>query len=151
MFAENNMGSLQPQTSLGRLKCDRVPGMADDGSITTTAFAVWKTLVISTPTVVEAFTGTLTVEKCDRRLREWGQRLVDRAEVELSVSGLDQVPSGPVVLMSNHQSHFDIPILYTVFPRSLRMVAKAELFRFPLWGRAMRNAGFVPVDRSGDR
>ena len=31
------------------------------------------------------------------------------------------------------------------------MVAKAELFRVPVWGRAMREAGFVSVDRSGNR
>jgi 1-acyl-sn-glycerol-3-phosphate acyltransferase len=31
------------------------------------------------------------------------------------------------------------------------MVAKAELFAVPIWGRAMREAGFVSVDRSGDR
>ena len=31
------------------------------------------------------------------------------------------------------------------------MVAKAELFKVPVWGRAMRAAGFVRVTRSGDR
>ena len=55
------------------------------------------------------------------------------------------------VYMSNHQSNLDIPILYSVFPGTLRMVAKAELFKVPLWGRAMREAGFVRVTRSGDR
>src|SRR6185312_12425512 len=53
--------------------------------------------------------------------------------------------------MSNHQSHLDIPILYSIFPGTLRMVAKAELFKVPVWGRAMRAAGFVRVTRSGDR
>jgi 1-acyl-sn-glycerol-3-phosphate acyltransferase len=55
------------------------------------------------------------------------------------------------VYMSNHQSNVDIPILYSVFPGTLRMVAKAELFKVPLWGRAMKEAGFVRVTRSGDR
>ncbi|MGZ3440450.1 MAG: lysophospholipid acyltransferase family protein, partial [Polyangia bacterium] len=45
----------------------------------------------------------------------------------------------------------DIPILFSVFPGTLRMVAKAELFKVPLWGRAMKEAGFVRVTRSGDR
>jgi 1-acyl-sn-glycerol-3-phosphate acyltransferase len=47
--------------------------------------------------------------------------------------------------MSNHQSHLDIPILFSVFPGRLRMVAKAELFKVQLWGRAMKAAGFVAL------
>jgi len=50
--------------------------------------------------------------------------------------------------MSNHQSHLDIPILYATLPSpTIRMLAKAELFRIPLWGRAVRAAEFVEVDR----
>jgi 1-acyl-sn-glycerol-3-phosphate acyltransferase len=123
------------------------------GSYAATGFALWKTLAISAPTVVEAAVGRLTAEKCDLRLRAWGRALVERAAVDLQVEGLDRLPpeGTSLVLMSNHQSHFDIPILYAIYPRPLRMVAKAELFKVPVWGHAMRSAGFVPVDRSGDR
>jgi 1-acyl-sn-glycerol-3-phosphate acyltransferase len=124
---------------------------ASEGSYAATVFALWQTLRISAPTVIEAVTGLLTVQRCDERLASWGKALVAKAEVELEISGLEHLPAGPHVVMSNHQSHFDIPILYAVYPRSLRMVAKAELFKWPIWGRAMREAGFVAVDRSGDR
>ncbi|HEY7955935.1 MAG TPA: lysophospholipid acyltransferase family protein [Polyangia bacterium] len=121
-------------------------------TVADTGYALWKTLEISVPTVVDALAGRLTVERSDARLRSWSQALLDRAEVELSVSGLDRVPlDRAYVLMSNHQSHFDVPILYRAWPGTLRMVAKAELFRVPVWGRAMRAAGFVAVDRSGNR
>jgi len=50
--------------------------------------------------------------------------------------------------MSNHQSLYDIPALYQTLPLRLRMVAKAELFRIPIWSQAMRAAGFVELDRS---
>jgi 1-acyl-sn-glycerol-3-phosphate acyltransferase len=117
-----------------------------------TAYAIYKTLAISAPTVVEAAIGRLSPEVCDARLTGWGRALIDRAEVKLQVSGLENVPAGSAfIVMSNHQSHFDIPILYCVWPGRLRMVAKIELFRVPVWGRAMRVAGFVPVDRSGNR
>jgi 1-acyl-sn-glycerol-3-phosphate acyltransferase len=53
--------------------------------------------------------------------------------------------------MSNHQSHLDIPILFVTFAGRLRMVAKRELFNVPFFGPAMRRAGIVEVDRSGDR
>jgi 1-acyl-sn-glycerol-3-phosphate acyltransferase len=116
------------------------------------AYVVWKTAEISVPTFADAFLRRLTVDKCDERLRRWSRALVRHAEIDLTVEGLDHVPRDHAcVYMSNHQSHYDIPILFAIFPGTLRMVAKAELFRVPVWGRAMREAGFVSVDRSGDR
>jgi 1-acyl-sn-glycerol-3-phosphate acyltransferase len=51
--------------------------------------------------------------------------------------------------MSNHQSHMDIPMLYATLPSpTIRMLAKTELFRIPLWGRGLRAAEFIEVDRS---
>ncbi|MEO7730482.1 MAG: lysophospholipid acyltransferase family protein, partial [Kofleriaceae bacterium] len=51
--------------------------------------------------------------------------------------------------MSNHQSHLDIPMLYATLPSpSIRMLAKTELFKIPLWGRGLREAEFIEVDRS---
>jgi 1-acyl-sn-glycerol-3-phosphate acyltransferase len=117
-----------------------------------TAYSIWKTLAISAPTVAEAAVGRLKPEVCDARLTGWARALVDRAEVVLEVNGAERVPRDRAfIVMSNHQSHFDIPILYCVWPGRLRMVAKVELFKVPIWGRAMRAAGFVPVDRSGNR
>ncbi|NLE85865.1 MAG: 1-acyl-sn-glycerol-3-phosphate acyltransferase [Myxococcales bacterium] len=52
------------------------------------------------------------------------------------------------VIMSNHQSLYDIPVLFCALPLSFRMVAKQELFRIPVWGRAMLAAQFVCIDRS---
>jgi 1-acyl-sn-glycerol-3-phosphate acyltransferase len=121
------------------------------GSYGITAFAVWKTLEVSLPTVMEALVGRLSMAVCDQRLQGWARALVDRAEVQLEIHGRERLTDEPCVLMSNHQSHFDIPICFVAYPRTLRMVAKAELFRVPIWGRAMREAGFVSVDRSGDR
>jgi 1-acyl-sn-glycerol-3-phosphate acyltransferase len=122
------------------------------GSVGATAFSIYKTLAITLPTVADAILGRLTLERADARLSSWGRALVRRADVDLTVEGLANVPRDRAcIYMSNHQSHFDIPILYSVFPGTLRMVAKAELFRVPLWGRAMREAGFVRVTRSGDR
>src|ERR1019366_817617 len=45
-------------------------------------------------------------------------------------------------------SFYDVPVLYYVLGGNLRMVAKKELFDVPIFGRAMREAGFIEVDRS---
>ena len=115
-------------------------------------YAAYKTLAISFPTVMEAAVGRLSMERSDERLRGWAQALVANARAELVIEGLDQVPRDRAcVVMSNHASHVDIPILFSFWPTRLRMVAKAELFKVPIWGRAMRQAGFVPVTRAGNR
>lgn len=107
-----------------------------------------ETLAISAPTVIEAFQGRVQRPICDERLARWSRRLLEQAEVDLEVHGYEQVPKDETfILMSNHRSLYDIPVLFQAFPRTLRMVAKSELFRVPIWGQAMRIAGFIEVDR----
>ena len=54
------------------------------------------------------------------------------------------------MLLSNHTSLLDIPAVCATFPGSVRFVAKAELRRVPVFGRAMAEAGVLFVNR-GDR
>jgi 1-acyl-sn-glycerol-3-phosphate acyltransferase len=114
------------------------------------ANATYHTLRICIPTVVQSALGTLTTPVCDARLDSWSAALVRYAKIGIDVIGLEQVPDGEAfVVMSNHRSHYDIPVLFQALrPRRLRMVAKAELFRVPIWAGAMRAAGFVEVNRS---
>ena len=58
-----------------------------------------------------------------------------------------QPPPGGYVYLANHQSLFDIPALLAAIPRPSRFMAKRSLFQIPVFGWAMRQAGFVPVDR----
>jgi 1-acyl-sn-glycerol-3-phosphate acyltransferase len=111
---------------------------------------VYETARITLPTFVEAISGRISRDKGDARVKRWSKRIVDRARMRLDVRGLNDVPNDRAfVYMSNHQSHMDIPVLYRTVPaRTLRMVTKKELFRIPLWGRAMRDSGFIEVDRS---
>ena len=110
------------------------------------------TLRISVPTLFDALRGKLTPEVCDARLDWWSKRLLGQAEVSLRTSGVEHAErasgTSAFVVMSNHQSLYDIPALYQTLPLRLRMVAKAELFRIPIWAQAMRAAGFVELDRS---
>ena len=115
------------------------------------ALAIVETARISLPTLVEGVSGKLTPEICDQRLLDWSAKLLEQAKIRLHVVGLERTAPGEAfVIMSNHQSHYDIPVLFQALRRRVRMVAKSELFKIPGWGRAMRLAGFVEVDR-GDR
>ena len=108
-----------------------------------------ETLAISAPTVVDGVLGRVTIAKCDERLRRWARRLLDQAGATRSAGSLAHVPPDEVfVVMSNHRSLYDVPALIEAYPRTLRMVAKSELFRVPVWGPAMRESGFVPIERN---
>lgn len=112
------------------------------------AHAVWQTLRISLPTIWEGLWGSLTPEVSDRRLAEWSSAIVRRAHIDLSVEGAElATPGESFVLMSNHQSLYDVPVIYQALQRRIRMVAKQELFRVPIWGKAMQRAGFISLDR----
>jgi 1-acyl-sn-glycerol-3-phosphate acyltransferase len=111
-------------------------------------YAVAQTLRISVPTVLDSIVGRSTLARCDERLDDWSHKLVARAGIDLHVHGADAVDwSRRYVVMSNHQSHYDIPVLYRVVRGRMRMITKAELFRIPIFGKAMREAGFVEIDR----
>jgi 1-acyl-sn-glycerol-3-phosphate acyltransferase len=111
--------------------------------------AIGETAAISAPTLVEAARGTLTPEICDARLEHWAKKILSQAKVTYEVAGLENAPRDEsFVVMSNHQSLYDIPILFQVLKRRVRMVAKRELFRIPGWSHAMRIAGFVEIDRN---
>lgn len=107
----------------------------------------------SVPTVIDALTGRLRREVVNERIMRFARNVVVAADIRIDVTGAENVPDGGAfVFMSNHQSHLDIPILYWSLPvETLRMVAKTELFRVPIWGRAMRAGGMIEVDRSDRR
>jgi 1-acyl-sn-glycerol-3-phosphate acyltransferase len=73
------------------------------------------------------------------------------AGVRLEVSGRDRLdPGRTYVFCSNHVSNADPPAAYLAIGRDIRALGKASLFHLPIFGRLLRIAGFVPVER-GDR
>jgi len=117
-------------------------------NVTIIARAILTTGALSSVTVWHSIRGSLTHERGDEIIREWSRRLLGQVDVRLTVSGLDNVDrTQTYVVMSNHQSLYDIPTLITALPLRLRMVAKSELFKVPVWSRAMKSTGFVPVHR----
>ena len=69
----------------------------------------------------------------------------------IHVSGTEHIdPRRAHVIVSNHQSMADIPLL-SHLPVDTKWMAKAELFRLPVLGWMLRMAGDVPVNRSDRR
>ncbi len=123
------------------------------GSLVLSIANMAETLRISVPTVVDAARGRLTKQTCDDRLTAWSTRVVEHLGMTVEVHGREHFsPDQNYLVMSNHQSHYDVPVLFHVLgpPHgvALRMVAKIELFSVPFFGRAMREAGFIAIDRN---
>jgi 1-acyl-sn-glycerol-3-phosphate acyltransferase len=110
---------------------------------------MYETFLISFPTVVDGALGRVKKEVCDDRLDRWGKRIVAHARMNVEVVGREHLSPGKTFLvMSNHQSHYDVPVMFYVLGGNLRMITKTELFRVPIWGEAMRESGFIAIDRS---
>src|SRR5665213_605105 len=79
----------------------------------------------------------------------WSLPLVLFAGVRVEVRGEELVRRSAkgFLILFNHSSLWDIPVLYAYFPRSFRFGAKVELFKIPLFGKAMEVCGVLPIDR----
>lgn len=63
--------------------------------------------------------------------------------------GLENIPKeGPVILCGNHTSPWDVAILFISTKRTVRFLAKKELFNSKIKKLIFDSLGAIPVDRS---
>jgi 1-acyl-sn-glycerol-3-phosphate acyltransferase len=76
--------------------------------------------------------------------------LLMRLLFRLEGRGMEHVPArGPVLLVANHSSVLDPPLVGGMAPRPVSYLAKAELFGVPLLGRLIHALNARPVRREG--
>ena len=81
--------------------------------------------------------------------RAWSWLILKTTGVHVEVEGLERLDrSRSYVFASNHQSIYDIPILFASLPFQLRILAKESLGRIPFMGWHLQRTGHVLVDRS---
>ncbi len=69
-------------------------------------------------------------------------------QMRLRVTGREHVPAqGPVLLVCNHLSNVDPLVIGLALSRELRILAKAEVFDWPVIGLLARWCGVVPIRR----
>lgn len=102
--------------------------------------------------VIVAGKRTKDSPKIERIIQSWADRFVKIPPLTMTVEGAGNVdPERNYVVVSNHISNFDIPVLFLAIPTPIRFLAKKELYRIPLLGPGMDMAGIVKVDRGGAR
>lgn len=75
------------------------------------------------------------------------------AGVRIDVQGLDKLGPDPrnTLIVANHASHLDPPVVYVGLRADIQALAKKEVFRVPLMGAVLRKAGCMPIDRGDKR
>lgn len=80
--------------------------------------------------------------------RTWSRLILATTGVRVEVSGLERLtPGRTYVFICNHQSIYDIPILFWSLPFQLRIMAKASLGKVPFIGWHLARTGHFLVDR----
>jgi 1-acyl-sn-glycerol-3-phosphate acyltransferase len=123
------------------------------------SFHWWRTVFYLIPaiSIYTIFLGTLSILSTfvDRKghaahwcARAWAWLILATTGVDVSVRGLERVnQSETYVFISNHQSIYDIPVIFASLPFQLRIIAKESLGRFPFLGWHLLRAGHLLVDR----
>jgi 1-acyl-sn-glycerol-3-phosphate acyltransferase len=80
--------------------------------------------------------------------RAWSWLILKTTGIRVVVEGLERIePDRTYVFVSNHQSIYDIPVLFASLPYQLRIIAKSSLGNFPFLGWHLRRTGHMLVDR----
>ena len=123
-------------------------------------FHWWRTVFFLIP-VITVYTIVLgTISLCsglvDRRgrvahwcARMWSRLILTTSGVRVAIRGVERLePGRTYVFVANHQSIYDIPILFWSLPYQLRIIAKASLGSIPFIGWHLRRTGHMLVDRT---
>ena len=79
----------------------------------------------------------------------WAKILLLICNTKVEIIGKENILRGkPQIFMANHQSDFDILIVLAHIPGQFRWLVKKELFHIPVFGAAMKSAGYIELDRN---
>jgi 1-acyl-sn-glycerol-3-phosphate acyltransferase len=112
---------------------------------------ILSTIVFGTASVIVSLfdsSGDLQI----RVARAWAKSLLLISGVSVEVQGLENIdPCGSYVFASNHLSYMDTPVVLSHIPVQFRFLAKRGLFKIPLLGTHLGQAGHIPVPRDDPR
>ncbi|WP_235848880.1 MULTISPECIES: lysophospholipid acyltransferase family protein [Bacillaceae] len=83
--------------------------------------------------------------------KNWADFLLRKAGAKVHIHGLENVPDETVLIVSNHQGNFDIPILLSSLNRKIGFISKKEVKKIPLIRTWMEHLDCIFMDRSNRR
>lgn len=97
----------------------------------------------------------LSVEDYDKLIhtepQKWATGIMERTKSTVSVTGLENLPDGPVLFVSNHEGNFDIPVLLSAIPKPFGFISKKEVKKMPIIPMYMEEMNCVFLDRTDRR
>ncbi len=111
-------------------------------------------LPISIPKLkaIKAKKSTLSTAGYDELVHQvpqrWSAGILKRTKSTFDVSGLENLPEGPVLFISNHEGNFDIPTLLAHIPKPFGFISKVEVKKIPLVSKWMEEMNCVFLDRT---
>jgi 1-acyl-sn-glycerol-3-phosphate acyltransferase len=121
-------------------------------------FYRWRTNVLQAPLLLAltavCATTALVISVIDKRgraqhriARFWASTAVRICLVKLRIEGAENFRKFPVaVYASNHTSYMDTPVIFATIPFQFRILAKKDLWRWPLIGWYLSRSGQMPID-----
>lgn len=84
--------------------------------------------------------------------RNWSKIILFISGVKVKIIGIENINKNQsYIVVSNHQSLFDIPVVIANLPLSIRMIAKKGLFMIPIFGWAIYIAGHISIERGNGK
>ena len=82
----------------------------------------------------------------------WAKMILRVCGIRVRVVGMENLETYvPRIYMTNHQSFFDIFALLACLPVNFKFILKQELMKLPVFGPAMRKAGYIGIERGDPR
>ncbi len=78
----------------------------------------------------------------------WAKNRIRTTGSSISISGGENLPEGPCLFVSNHQSNFDIPAILAYVEKPLGFVSKDDIKKVPIVRRWMEYINCIFLDRS---
>lgn len=86
-----------------------------------------------------------------REPQKWASGIMERTKSTVSITGLDNLPEGPALFVSNHEGNFDIPVLLSTIPKPFGFISKKEVKKLPIISMYMEQMNCVFLDRTDRR
>jgi len=116
------------------------------------SFFYWFIIIINT-----IFFGTAAIaisffdssgRKAQNVAKLWARTILYLLNITVVADGLSNIDrKSSYLIVSNHQSYFDIFILLSYLNVDFKFVAKSSLFKIPFLGWSMKRLGYISVDR----